>query len=60
MKGHLRFHCHRDDEGAVHCYRRVVVLCGHDPEHPHARRAESALARLLGAAPRSVSEARAG
>lgn len=49
MKGHLRFHCHHDDAGALQCYRKVITLCGHDLSHPHAHRAHSALRRLLAA-----------
>lgn len=47
MKGWLRHHCREDDETAVSCYRKVITLCGHDLKHPHARRAQSSLGRLL-------------
>ena len=47
MKGLLRHHCHEDDESAVHCYKKVITLCGHDVHHPHAQRAHSSLNRLL-------------
>jgi len=47
MKGWLRHHCRQDDDTAVKCYRRVITLCGHDLTHPHARRAQTSLGRLL-------------
>jgi regulator of sirC expression with transglutaminase-like and TPR domain len=47
MKGHLRQHCHEDEESAVRCYRHVIVLCGHDLNHPHAERAHASLGRLV-------------
>jgi regulator of sirC expression with transglutaminase-like and TPR domain len=47
MKGHLRQHCHEDESEAVRCYRRVITLCGHDLDHPHAQRAHHSLGRLL-------------
>ncbi len=47
MKGHLRQHCHNDEEEAVRCYRKVITLCGHEAAHPHAQRARKSLGRLL-------------
>jgi hypothetical protein len=47
MKGLLRDHCYEDEEAAVRCYRKVITLCGHDLQHPHAERAHSSLGRLL-------------
>ena len=49
MKGHLRQHCRSDERTAVDCYRKVITLCGHDSEHPHAERARTSLGRLLAA-----------
>lgn len=49
MKGLLRHHCRGDDETAVHCFRKVITLCGHDPNHPHAHRARRTLGRVLAA-----------
>ena len=47
MKGHLRHHCRDNLDGAVECYRKVVWLCGHGSNHPHAERAREALQLLL-------------
>jgi tetratricopeptide (TPR) repeat protein len=47
MKGLLRQHCRNDDETALDCYRKVVVLCGYDGEHPHAKRARRSMSRIL-------------
>ena len=47
MKGHLRHHCREDEQTAVHCYRKVINLCGPESVHPHAQRARTSLGRLL-------------
>jgi hypothetical protein len=47
MKGHLRYHCHKDEDGALDCYRKVITLCGRDLSHPHAHRAHRSLTRML-------------
>jgi hypothetical protein len=47
MKGHLSQHCREDEKMAVDCYRKVINLCGHDSQHPHAERARTSLGRLL-------------
>lgn len=47
MKGHLRHHCAVDEQEAVRCYRRVITLCAHDLDHPHAQKAQKSLGRLL-------------
>jgi hypothetical protein len=49
VKGWVRHHCRDDERAAVDCYRRVIVLCGPGSPHPHARRAQSSLGRLLAA-----------
>ena len=49
MKGHLRQHCRSDEITAVNCYRKVIVLCGQKPAHPHAEKARHSLGRLLAA-----------
>jgi hypothetical protein len=47
MKGHIRHHCAVDEQEAVRCYRRVITLCAHDLDHPHAQKAHNSLGRLL-------------
>lgn len=49
MKGHLRHHCHEDEKEALRCYQKVITLCAHDLDHPHAQKAHKSLARLLSA-----------
>lgn len=47
MKGLLRQYCREDDHAAIHCYRKVISLCGEDLTHPHAKRARASLGRLM-------------
>jgi regulator of sirC expression with transglutaminase-like and TPR domain len=47
MKGLLRQYCREDDHAAIHCYRKVIKLCGEDVGHPHAQRARASLGRLM-------------
>ena len=47
MKGLLRQYCREDDHAAIHCYRKVIDLCGEDVRHPHAQRARASLGRLM-------------
>lgn len=47
MKGHLREHCRSDEQAAVECYRKVITICGHGSQHPHAERARTSLGNLL-------------
>ena len=50
MKGWLRQHCENDEATALECYQKVLVLCGHDPAHPHVQRAKHSLGRIVAAA----------
>jgi len=47
MKGHLHRFCHGDEETALECYRRVVVLGGYDTSNRHVLRAQQAQEQLL-------------
>lgn len=47
MKGHLSQHCRNDAEAALHCFRKVITLCGFDDRHPHVQRARRSMGRLL-------------
>ena len=47
MKGLLRQHCREDDPTAIHCYQKVIALCGDNSAHPHAQRARSSLGRIV-------------
>jgi regulator of sirC expression with transglutaminase-like and TPR domain len=47
MKGHLRHHCYEDEQEALRCYQKVITLCAHDLNHPHAQKAHKSLGRLL-------------
>ena len=47
MKAHLLRFCSDDPETALEYYRKVISLCGYDPDHPHLQRARKAMASLL-------------
>ena len=47
MKGLLRQYCREDDHAAIHCYRKVISICGEDVTHPHAQRARASLGQLM-------------
>jgi len=47
MKGHLSRFCRDEPETALEYYRKVIALCGYDPNHPHHQRARNAMGRLL-------------
>jgi regulator of sirC expression with transglutaminase-like and TPR domain len=47
IKGIVRQHCKDDEETAVNCFKKVISLCGHDRSHPHVRRAQNSLGRIL-------------
>ncbi len=47
MKGLIGQYCREDDHAAIHCYRKVIDLCGKDVAHPHAQCARASLGRLM-------------
>ncbi len=47
MKGHLHRFCHGNEEAALACYRKVIVLGGYDTSNRHVRRAQRAQEQLL-------------
>ncbi len=47
MKGHLHRFCHGDEEKALECYRRVIILGGYDTSDRHVHRAQQAQEQLL-------------
>ena len=49
MKGYLNQHCLKDDEAALEHFRRVITLCGFDPQHPHAKKAKRSVSRIVNA-----------
>ena len=49
MKGYLNQHCLEDDEAALRHFRRVITLCGFDPDHPDAQKARQSVTRIVNA-----------
>jgi hypothetical protein len=47
LKGHLAWRQFQDTQGAVTCFRRVVILGGFESSNEYVARARSSLAQLL-------------
>ena len=46
-KAHIHLFGRGDEQAAIACYRKVIVLGGYDTSDPHVRKAQSTLERLL-------------
>jgi hypothetical protein len=47
LKGHLAWRQFQDNQGALNCFRRVLILGGFESSNEYVARARSSLAQLL-------------